>query len=342
MPREAVVPHTLFSREIRPITDWTEWLACWQGAKTLQEMISLLHVGFDQTIACSSGIPNESEQRLVFYFGVADGWADIDLLKVPEDYKNGHREETFFGYDSNYNRVYKTPAYFRQLVAQKAFGVLCSNFFKIDLLQNESGKFNYVWKGVVTSERLFLIIRDFFRVEMSGRGDVAIRNLTRFEERSHNELKVITFLVNLATFIWGWDEYEVENYRPDKTELEKDNVETRARLNASKPWMIEVLAKIKRLDLLRGWLLKLDRPCLAKLKEVALRAKLCRHLNHPVIEDRLVATVEEACYIGSSAALLLNEYNIKRKEQERLKAIFEVECEKAQLDEKLRRLAIKK
>ena len=42
--------HDLFTREIRPIKDWQEWLERWQAAVTMDEMLGLLHVGFDHPV----------------------------------------------------------------------------------------------------------------------------------------------------------------------------------------------------------------------------------------------------------------------------------------------------
>jgi len=57
---------------------------------------------------------------------------------------------------------------------------------------------------------------------------------------------------------------------------------------------------LDELNLLHRWILEFDNPCLAKLKEIALRRELSSH-RHPVTEDRKVADIDEACYLGSSA-----------------------------------------
>ena len=39
--------HPLLSREIRPLYNWHEWLARWDAALTAEELLGLLHVGFN-------------------------------------------------------------------------------------------------------------------------------------------------------------------------------------------------------------------------------------------------------------------------------------------------------
>jgi hypothetical protein len=82
--------------------------------------------------------------------------------------------------------------------------------------------------------------------------------------------------------------------------------------------MVEVLVALGRLEVLRKYLLELlePDPCLAKLKEIALREHFSNHHNL-VREDRPVASLDEACYLGSEAAWLLKEYELMTKEYTR-------------------------
>lgn len=264
--------HDLFSREIRPVHNWHEWLARWQAAVTLEEMLGLLHAGFSAELRVFRDDVREydSTDRVLFYLTIADGWADSNLLEVPSDTGN----KCQFGRDRHGNVVWKSVIEMRQMVALKAFDMLCLNFFRVELKGGgrDGEGFAYVWEQQIASERLFPAIADFFRAEESRFGGMRIRNLNPSYlrgEPSHNEKLAHQFLLNLARFLWGWKESDtrfVESAK--KPEAEKKNAAMRARLDGAKPWMVEVLVELGQLDFLREALLALDAPCLAKLKKL--------------------------------------------------------------------------
>lgn len=306
--------HTTLTREIRPIRNWHEWLARWQEAETMEEMLGLLHVGFNASLERGAIWEKTYDKidRLTFYFTIADGWADSYLLKISED----ENKEYQVGYDQDGHVIRESLRKLRHQVARKAFDILCStNFFRTELLDSENCRgyeSRIKWEEMITSERLFPVIQNFFRAERGLFGDrIEIRNLSRWDDkRSHNEQQAVNFLLNLAKFVWEWREYEIPSWytSEQKDEMKMRNVEMRSRLDSAKPWMVEVLAQLGRLDVLRKWILKLDEVCLTKLKEIALRNKLETYRQYSVIKDRPVATLDEACYVGSKAAWFLKEH----------------------------------
>lgn len=335
--------HTLLTREIRPIRNWHEWLARWQMAEDFQWMESLLHVGFSVSLEREAHGEKEYNciDRDIFYFSIADGWANRYLLQLPTD---GDNEYYAVGRDSNGNVIKKGPNELRQQLARKAFDMLCLNFFKVELLRGgrRGDEFNDVWESLVVSERLFPIIQSFFRAEKAEFSDnVRIRNLSYRDERSHNERQAVNFLLNLAKFIWGWKKPDTKWYGSRKDEADKRFAATRARVDAAKPWMVEVLAELNGFDVLREWILELDKACLAKLKEVALRNELSQY-RHPVTKDRQVATLDEACYVGSKTAWFFKEYELMTKEHKRLGAILEAEQQKTEANRRIDELTAKK
>ena len=135
----------------------------------------------------------------------------------------------------------------------------------------------------------------------------------------------------------------------------------RERIEASKVWMVEVLACLGKPELLNPWLSRLSRPCVAKLHEIAMRAEL-KSYSHPVNEDRPVANMGEALVAGSAAAWLLcqraefrkqkakllrvlNAKQVvlrrKKKEAERAQLIAKAEQVRAVADEQLAKLGAK-
>lgn len=332
---EETAIHNLFTREIRPIHNWHEWLERWQAASTLEEMLGLLHVGFNVPLQRFHYEEREyfTTDRLIFYFSIADGWDDSYSLQVTED----EGKEYGFGRDRG-QVIWKLPCELRQYIARKAFDMICQNFFKVvELMENGIDEFANIWERVVVTEPLFSVIKNFFRVEERVSGGTGIRNLSRYGDRSHNEKQAINFLLNLVRFICGWKEREIHAWDARKEKKEAENVAMRIRLDTSKPWMVEVLSQLGELNLLRKWILELDKPCLAKLKEIALRNEIS-NFYHPVRKTRRVATLDEACFVGSPAAWFLKEYELKKREHKRLSAISEAELRREEEGRKIKRL----
>ncbi len=334
--------HNLFTREIRPIRNWLEFLERWQAAATLEEMLGLLHAGFSVSLERYQYGEKEydSIDRVIFYLTIADGWADDDLLEMPEDGQKSYK----YGRDRNGYVLNRRPRELRQVVALKAFDMLCLDFFRVEIVKysGRGERFNDVWVQVIASDRLFPVVLNFFRIEKGQFNDkTRIRNLFPYglKERPHNEQFARNFLLNLARFIWGWREGELPYYSREDTEaFNNRNIQMRARLDAAKPWMVEVLTKLEGgFELLREWMLEFDEPCLVKLKEIALRRELSVYRD-PVTKDRKVATLDEACYVGSRAAWLLRMRELKVSVSKRLAAIREAERSREQAERKIKEL----
>ena len=277
--------------EIKPTSNWQSEFQKWQIATDPIWMKGFLHEGFGLPLGPCK--PNEKEydiiDRLIFYFVIADNWVD------------------FFGNQSDKKQLNAI----REQLARKAFNVLCLNFFNMESFDSGHTTPKWIWEGTVVSERLLPVIQNFFRVEEGQRDKkMIVRNLSiRDDGRSHNEQHAVGFLLNLARFLWTW------KYSPcDLTGAKQKIIDERyARINAAKPWMIEVLAGLNRLEVLQKWMYKLDDSCLLKLKEIAMRHTVTDGLGH-----RQVTTLEEACYAGSSAAWFLKRHEIVAKEAGRV------------------------
>ncbi len=359
-PAPAALPfHPLFAKNIVPRESWNMWLKLWSEARTLKQLISRLHCGFDAEVNMGEYAYDDDGRlvkvpvyndidRLIFYFEVAEGWRDTSLLRKP-----GERDERYsLGYERDGGRrIDKYITEIRQMVATKAFDMLCPNFFNGTLPErvDSDEDFPHVWY-VATSERLLPRVMSFFRVQErhahNPGEDFIMPNLDqagRYNTISNSEKVATEFLLNLARFIWRWSPrnrpYFGRNEDDRRLVWESSVKAERARLDSAKPWMIEVLAQLDRLDILREWLLELDETCLAKLKEIAFRNKLYRYERE---EERKVETLDEACYLGSKSAWLLKEYKVKKREGDRLSKIREARRQKAQADRTIAELSSKK
>jgi hypothetical protein len=330
--------HTTLTREIRPERNWAELMERWQAAVTLGDMLGIAHRGFKVSLEyCNYREKRYDEiDRLTFYFVNACGWADDELLELSGDKEKKYRVD----YDQDGKGIKKTPVELRQELARKFFDMLCLNFFKAELFSKDKDYHGGTrWEQMIISERLFLVIQNFFKPEKTYFG-YGIRNLSYYDDkRSHNEQRAISFLMSLAKFIWKWKEEEIDSWQSPEQQEEKRkrNIKIRSRLDSAKPWMIEVLLKLDSLDILYKWILELDKNCLTKLKEIALRNKF-NDIYHPVKRDRTVATLDEAKYLGSKAAWFLAEYDLKKSEHKRLTSILEAERKKEDADREIKKL----
>ena len=327
----------LLTREIRPIQNWSEFLDAWNSAKTVDEMMGLLHAGFN--IPMRYGREGDDTRRIVFYCTIADGWRDgFQYLRTGT---NGNIKY-LFGCDQYGNLIYKEVYQYREMLATKAFNMLCIHFFK-EASKRLTGEDDVCrsWVSTFCSDPLFSAIIYFFRVEKKW-GDshnVVIRNVDHARESSSPHEKMAQdFLLNLAWHMWEWQERK--SYfcsEAERCAREEYDAAVRVRLDAAKPWMVEILAKLDGgLELLRKWILQLDQACVDKLKEIALRNTITD--TNLVKKERQVLTLDEARFLGSPVAWFLEERELKLRERERLREIREAERSVEQANSKLAEL----
>lgn len=338
--------HPLLVREIRPPRNWFEWRQCWEASTTTHQLAGLLHGGFN----VGFGRYEYGEQeynyidRLETYFAVADGWAE-GYYQLQSEEDEDKDKEYFVGYDKHGNPQQNELWELRQQLARKAFDMLTHNFFKpeVEDAHRARRRGESFWGREILSGRLLPIILDFFRIEMGSGG--SIRNLSGREEPPRDQQHAVGFLLELIKVIFRWEEKKIESWTPKPDEVAKRNVETRERVESAKLWAIEVLACLYKLDLLWdiygvqssawGKFVELEEPCVAKLREIALRTKLDECFTR-VSKTRPVDTLEEACYAGSRVAWFLKKYELAKAEHERLSAIQKAEWDAQEAEEKER------
>jgi hypothetical protein len=280
------------------------------------------------------GEPQYDEiDRILFYLSVANGWTRKNI-----DYSSSEEEANIeLGHDRDGNRQYKSKGDLRRLVAKKAFEVLCQSFFKV-VFRRGSEDDEYNWKKMFVSDRLLPAILHYFRVErLRGSAHFNIINISsRTDDRSPHDEIAEAFLLRLVHFLWTWR--KEERYFLSGVALEKAKAEQEAnevRVKESKPWTVEVLNTFQRLDEL--WQYQLDEPVLAKLREIAMRLELYK-FRHPVLIDRPVLSLEEACLVGSRAAEFLLLRDVVEKEKSRLREILTANREIEEAERRLREL----
>lgn len=322
--------HLRFMQIVRPIEDWKEWLELGEEAKTMDQKIGLLHVAFDVPLRK----PYTPEDRLKVFFEIADGWGNDWLLKTRND-QYACEPKYVVGRDKNGNHITRTESEQREVLARKAFGMLAAHFFRMPSIREDncdrSGQESELLQKFVFGP-LFSVVQNFFRVQKDAREGAKVRNLSypwRGSKRSQQEEYVVSFLLKLARFLWRWKEPRVSFYffedspgtQARKKEEERKGSAMRAIVDNAKPWMVEVLSQLEELRLLENWILDLNEACLAALREIAMRNELRHHVN-PVPKDRRVVTIDEACYLGSTAGWLLKKHELAVREHKRLSEIL--------------------
>ncbi len=309
----------LKSRKIRPIFNLHEWFQLFEKAGTLTEMVSLIHEIFDVDVhnRCHNEPEYEEIDRIIACLSLADGRLNSKILR-------GEGDDTFsvrlreIGWKRNTVRSQEL----KQKVAAKAFSVLCTNFFKVEMIV--PGSLTGKWVGWIEGGKLIPALQHFFRLENDGFGRISMPNIDLYYKSRHEEAVTINLLLNLGKFLWEWNA-EISWSRPEAEKQKKDeaNAKFQATLDEIKPWMLEVLWFMDKLEILRKYILRFKKEDLDKLKELALRQEV-KMDPHSIERDRRVKTVDEAYLYDCDAARLLVEHQKKTdeiKRQERIKRL---------------------
>lgn len=334
MPNQEVrlIQNPLLRLHVRPILNWHEFLDRWKVAQDVETFVGLLHRGFKIPLEKRdfSELRYTDFDRIKFYLSVADGWIDDRLLNLPGDDK----QKYLAGYNHG-NAVYEPTSFFRQQVATKAFEMLCGNFFPAKF-KDGMGEVSGEWCNTIFSDELFPLLRSFFETTFNDSNPrVYIRNIPPvWKDRSHYEEAAVGFLLNLTRFIWLWKEYDCSSNNEVINELNK---KTRVRIEEAKPWTIEILIGLNRLDALKGLIQSLDQSCMDTLKVHALKRTI-----YEQGKQRRVSSLDEALYAGSATAQWLLYWRVMNQFSEHLAALAKANEELEEAQQKLTALSSRK
>lgn len=295
--------HPLVAKNISCIGDWSRWKEIWRETSEVEILHSLLHFGFDVYTRSE-----EFTEKVNFYLELADGYRASYNFNSSSDPKWQCDLETPFGRK-------KFPEV-RQVLSQKAFQILSQKIFK------DSSKDGGLpsWMHMVIRKEVLEKIIWFFRPDKDG----WIENYPADE--SHLFEIVEKFLVDLCKIVWSDSKY-IERYGEW--------------LESMYPDLVEILYGIRKLDLL------FDRECqfitnddgfvlksiMDKLEELALKYEF--YFNN---KRRRPININEAYYGGSQAARIHILLSVKNAERKRLQKIWELETQKREAEEKLKKL----
>ena len=298
--------HPLMARDIGYISTWEEWQELWQGAKTAEQLIGLLHVGF-------WGISS-----IVTYLEIADGHRDHSRFR-----KAGEFDDQFpsgFGL--------KTMPDIRQIVAEKAFAALCQKLFRV---AKDRTFYDRAWSSLryIIEPGVFKKVLWFFR-----RSDMAyshgLYNLgggfsTTSKEAADDET-ARAFILGLCRFGLTFN---------NGGESDSISATTKRMFEEARPALIDILDGLGEVSLFLTRDFPKDEQCLATLEKIALRDELWFTLER---KYRKPKTIEEACYTGSWAAQVLLILRTMTSEEKRLDAIRALELQRTKTDRRLQEL----
>jgi hypothetical protein len=283
---------------------WSDWCDKWNASTNEEDQISLLHVGYQRRFG-ADGIASPQERlphllsQIEFYLlNVGDGW--------------------------QLSRSEGTDV--RTKAVERTFQFLKKGWPEEDhrLLQRAPG--------------FMQILRTFFYVNAEANTIPNLPDKKLPAHLTHLRPMCEMVLLRICEHIWRTTAFEplifkYQTANPEK--LAAAHAEHAARfpeLCELKPWMIEILAALDRLDFLYEIIVEktdglfperrlrmisiLDDASIQKLEEIALRTRTREHDKEKGYEFKKAKTVEEAYYMRSPAALFLKDYEI-RMEAER-------------------------
>lgn len=316
-------PALLINKKIRPIGNWHEWLQMWKNTDTLEQLIGLLHCGMNVSMDRFSSDPKKYEfsDRYIFYFKVANQWKH----PIYADDEGRVANNRFVATTKDGQLVHMDVGAARRMIAEKAFEMLCSHYFKFALSAESHTGRRQRFQSKIIDVSTFQVLMDFFM------RDGKVENIP--SEQNHTRKVTVDFLLELVQFVWSWEEEPC--YSHDEESYKKAVQERVIIIGNARIWSLHILNHLGKLSSLKEHFTKLSKPVITELKVIARRVEMDFDDGEG---HRNAKTIDEACYAGSAAALLLKRYELWTREHQRLKQIREAK-EKAQaVQARLRKL----
>lgn len=306
--------HPLLRGEISYIKDWTEWKELWESTKYAELRHSLLHFGFG--VSCSWA--QDEIERVCMYLEIADRYGSS------WEFQKGERTE--FSRRTAFGGTVWHPEELRRILAEKAFHVLCQNFFK----NTESFVYRAPsWVQLATDPLVLEKLFWYFRLDEYGR----VHNLPNSDDDHHIEI-AREFAYSLCTFLWFCEDIVDGRYYGDTVYSGVKRTPPGTRLN-----IITLLFGLRRLNVLLDEKYELDDSCMKRLEELALGYDLFMP-NIDSYGDKLrkPTTIQEALLGKSKVAEILLILRAKQTEKKRLDEIRALNMQRRELDRQIQSL----
>jgi hypothetical protein len=310
--------HPLEGKGVTHIQSWGAWKERWEKESCTEILHSLLHFGFGV-----SADWNEAIERLCLYLEIADNGGERWGVFSSED------DRQFQAYKA-FGREVNTKAELREVLTQKAFPMLCQNFFK------NTAEHSYSlpsWVRMVIVPQVLAKLFWFFRLNSQGQIQ-NIRPHLRYDNE-HQKKIARDFAYDFCLFVW---ECGNPGAYHDYREISED---VRTAFYKARPDVITLLAGLGELDLLLkgNRYEEMDKACLKKLESLAFDYDLwLPNVNEIRGDYRKPRTIEEACLGKSQAAHVLLVLRTLLVEKERFDKIRELEEQRREAEKKLTEL----
>lgn len=290
---------------------WDRWQEEWNRSNCVQVRLGLLHV-----------IPRDKDsdrywrESVLFLLKIADGHKHMFTLCRETGGTEGKTE-----------------------VSKKAFSMLCTGVFPGSY--KHGGYIPRCWYYLFEEKEVLDALIHFFRAKTPSSHDLPQSSYPyNFQvgagmELEHREAVAMLFVYHLSHYVWNWE----GNSRWSREKEENWN----KYLESLRPKVIEILHAFGLLFKFFAWGSNLgDESALTHLEELALRAEVPNRYSPASSDRRKVASLDEAVYAGSAAAMIHGIITVRNREAERHRAIHEAEKAKQEAEMKILELRRKK
>lgn len=295
IPPPPAIP-SLKEKQLTFIADWNQWLTLWEETTRAEDLLGLLHAGFN----VSGGKDEKLGDRVIFFLHIADGFGS------PSSFG---RESEHGRMDTSLGR--KNVPEIKAALARKALAMLCQHFF--GLKKRHELDNHPQWAHLVATQEIMDAVLAFFRPESWGH----ISNLGSFDSERQAEV-VRDFLHDFCRFFWEFNFFGERWSKSDELIL--------TRLKENRHRLIPLMERLSMLSLFlsrRGT--GIGRSAYA-MDEKSLRVLRNSVMSQPIQfpadcggENRRPKTLAEALLGETSAAVVL--YTVLGIQQERTRLI---------------------
>ena len=275
--------HPLMAWQPSCIESMRQWFDEWERAKLAERKRELLFVGFE--------VETESTEmrinRIKHYLAVADDHTGSAwTFHVAPGDDEEHVKRTAFGRKKMHE--------LRIIIAQKAFEMICLNFFKN---KSQSSDDRPSWTFLMSQEEVLKSVLYFFRLEKNNPRNFVNLHLSSFEKSDHFTLIAVDFLRRFIISAWPANESDARV----SAWWDADALDMFRRYY---PKFVDILHGLGQSQLLFERHANIDKASLTRLKELALGRPMHR-------------TIEEAIFSGSQAARTFLLLEVIKKEGKR-------------------------
>ena len=293
--------HRVFDYDTTPICDWGEWRSVWDDPKLTPEIrLGLLHASFNVPIV---GLRKSEEE------------AAGDRLCLLLELADGHSRHNFFDPDDTLSRAPEREEQRNKLV-RKALSLLVAHYFNDPREQGDAHNDEPRWISQIELPGVLEKTIWFFRPNQHG----SVDNLPQ-RANNHQSKALHGFASRLWRLGWNYNELKA-TWWGNSRQITGAERAFRTRLMDSRSQLLHLVLLLDEGDtFINNEPFLLDHDCRERLLDLAYLPIYDRTFGQ-ITPDSL----EQAFFLGSSAARLLLLCHHADEERDRLREIKETVC----------------